>query len=124
MYSLDRYLRQKIYNVNVNSGPQFAKCREILKAKKKQTKGLGFGNKPNASDELTDEEINKLFDCSLLGVHSPHALVNFLHLTFSMSLCMKDGNEQRDLKFGDIVIDKDAYGEEFIAHVKECERSE
>ena len=117
--SLDRYLRQKISNLNVNSGPQFAKCREVLKAKQKQLKGLGYGNKPNASDEITDEDINKLFDCSLLGVHSPLALVNFLHLTFSMSLGMRGGKEQRDLKFGDIVIDKDASGEEFIQHVKE-----
>lgn len=116
---MDRYLRQKNSNLNVNSGPQFAKCREVLKAKQKQLKGLGYGNKPNASDELTDEDINKLFDCGLLGVHSPLALVNFLHLTFSMSLGMRGGKEQRDLKFGDIVIDKDTSGEEFIQHVKE-----
>jgi integrase len=32
---------------------------------------------------------------------------------------MRGGKEQRDLKFGDIVIDKDASGEEFIQHVKE-----
>ena len=117
--SLDRYLRQKNSNLNVNSGSQFAKCREVLKAKQKQLKGLGYGNKPNASDELTDEDINKLFDCSLLGVHSPLAVVNFLHLTFSMSIGMRGGKEQRDLKFGDIVIDKDASGEECIQHVKE-----
>ena len=89
--SLDRYLRQKNSNLSVNSGPHFAKCREVLKAKQKQLKGLGNGNKPNAPDELTDEDINKLCDCSLLGVHSLLALVNFLHLTFSMSL----GNERR-----------------------------
>ena len=88
--SLDPYLRQKNSNLNVNSGPQFAKCREVLKAKQKQL------NKLNASDELTDEDINKLFDCSLLGVHSPLALVHFLHLTFSMSLGMRGGKEQRD----------------------------
>jgi CRISPR/Cas system CMR subunit Cmr4 (Cas7 group RAMP superfamily) len=32
---------------------------------------------------------------------------------------MRGGKEQRDLKFGDIVIDKDASGEEFIQHVTE-----
>ena len=83
--SLDQYLRQKNSNLNVNSGPQFDKWREILKAKQKQLKGLGYGNKPNASDELTDEDINKLFDSSLLGVYSPLALLNFLHLNFSVS---------------------------------------
>jgi hypothetical protein len=36
-----------------------------------------------------------------------------------MSLGMRGGKEKRDLKFGDIVIDKDASGEEFIQHVKE-----
>jgi hypothetical protein len=69
--SLGRYLRQKNSNLNVNSGPQLAKCREVLKAKQKQLKGLGYGNKPNASDELTDEDINKLFDCSLLWYAFP-----------------------------------------------------
>jgi hypothetical protein len=38
-----------------------------------------------------------------------------------MSLVMRGGKEQRDLKFGDIVIDKDASGEEFIQHVKELQ---
>ena len=32
---------------------------------------------------------------------------------------MRGAKKQRDLKFGDIVIDKDASGEEFIQHVKE-----
>ena len=50
-----------------------------------------YGNKPNAPEELTDKDISKLFDCSLLGVHFPLAPVNFLHLNFSMSL----GNERR-----------------------------
>ena len=35
LFGLDRYLRQKNSNLNVNSGPQFAKCREVLKAKQK-----------------------------------------------------------------------------------------
>ena len=68
---LDRYLRQKKFNLNVNSGSQFAKCREVLKGKQKQLKGLGYGNKPNASNELMDEDINKLFDCSLLWCAFP-----------------------------------------------------
>jgi hypothetical protein len=32
---------------------------------------------------------------------------------------MRGGKEQRDLKLGDIIIDKDSSGEEFIQHVRE-----
>ena len=82
-------------------------------------KALGYGNQPNASDEITDSDIEKLFDHGLLGVHSPLALVNLLHLTFSTTLGMRGGKEQRDLKLGDINIGKDSSGEEFIQHVRE-----
>ena len=82
-------------------------------------KALGYGNQPNASDEITDSDIEKLFDHGLLGVHSPLALVNLLHLTFSTTLGMRGGKEQRDLKLGDINIGKDSSGEEFMQHVRE-----
>ena len=55
----------------------------------------------------------------MLGVHSPLSLVNLLHLTFSTTLGMRGGKEQRDLKLGDIIIGKDSSGEEFIQHVRE-----
>jgi len=35
MCSLDRYLRQRNSNINVNSGPEFSKCRTVLKIKTK-----------------------------------------------------------------------------------------
>jgi len=50
MCSLDRYLRQRNSNINVNSGPEFSKCRTVLKSKQKQLKALGYGNQPTASD--------------------------------------------------------------------------
>jgi len=50
MCSLDRYLRQRNSKKNVNSGPEFSKCRTILKSKQKQLKALGYGNQPTASD--------------------------------------------------------------------------
>jgi hypothetical protein len=62
MCSLDRYLRQRNSNINVNSGPEFSKCRTVLKSKQNQLKALGYGNQPNASDEITDSDIEKLFD--------------------------------------------------------------
>ena len=49
-------------SINVNSGPEFSKCRTVLKSQQKQLKALGYGNQPNASDKITDSDIEKLFD--------------------------------------------------------------
>jgi hypothetical protein len=58
----------------------------VLKSKQKQLKALGYDNQPNVSDEITDSDIEILFDQGLLGVYSPLALVNLLHLTFFTTL--------------------------------------
>ena len=41
----------------------------VLKSKQKQLNALGYGEQPNASDEITDSDIEKLFDHGLLGYH-------------------------------------------------------
>ena len=51
---------------------------------------MGYGNKPNASDELTYSGIDKLYEHSLLGTHAPLPLTNLLNLTLTLVLGMRD----------------------------------
>lgn len=47
-----------------------------MKTKQQQLKQHGLGNRPKATMALTDDEIEILFNKSLLGLTSPQALLN------------------------------------------------
>jgi hypothetical protein len=49
---------------------------EALKAKQKQLKQQGKGNKPKRACPLTDEETNILYNRNVLGSHTPQSLLN------------------------------------------------
>jgi len=112
--SIDRYLKQHNSKFSLLNGSEFEKCRRVLQSKQKQLKSSGYGNKPNASDELTDTDIDKLFQHGLLGVHVPLPLINLLHFTLSFVLGMRGGKEQRDLVLSDIEIGCDSSGKEYL----------
>lgn len=117
--SLDRYLRGKQYRHCVNKNPLFAHSNNSINAKLRFLKAQGHGSKPNASDELTDEDIEHLFECGELGTESPEQITNLLHLSFSLLLGMRGGIEQRNLKWGDIDLAVDNDGDEYLVHRKE-----
>ena len=57
--SIDRYLKWHNSKFSLLNGSEFEKYRRVLQSKLKQLKSSGYGNKPNASDELTDTDIDK-----------------------------------------------------------------
>ncbi|KAJ8315132.1 hypothetical protein KUTeg_007282 [Tegillarca granosa] len=71
--SFGRYLRRHNYSTSIISGFEFSKCRESLKFKQKDLKSKGFGNRPKAADAITQDEIDTLYKCGLLGTkHQRH----------------------------------------------------
>lgn len=117
--SLERHLRSKNYAQNINRNPLFPHSNNAIKAKMVHLKAQGLGSKPNESDELTDQDINKLFECGQLGVDNPYQIVNLLHVTFSLVMGMRGGKEQHDLKWGDMELCVDEDGDEYLQHVRE-----
>ena len=117
--SLDRYLMRKGAPYKVLKNPAFPHINNSLVAKQKHLKGQGMGNKPNEADELTDSDIDILFSEGLLGVHKPLPLINLLHLNFSLVLDMRGGKEQWQLKWGDICLESDEDGDEYLVHHRE-----
>ena len=57
---------------------EFHEVQDILKKKQKQLKYIGKGNRPNAADLLSDEDIDTFYSRKVLGIHSPRALLNTL----------------------------------------------
>ena len=55
--SIDRCLGRENYGKRLFVDPEFNKTREALKARQKELKQQGHGNKPRATTALTDEEI-------------------------------------------------------------------
>ena len=97
----------------------FPHSNQCIEAKLSFLKANGYGNKPNESDELTDCDIDKLFECKQLGHETPEQVVNLLHVTFSLVLGMRGGKEQHDLKWGDVEIMSDEDGDEYLCHRRE-----
>ena len=58
--SIDRHLRKNNYGFSVLNDKEFHEVQDILKKKQKQLKSIGKGNRPNAANPLSDEDINRL----------------------------------------------------------------
>ncbi|KAJ8312748.1 hypothetical protein KUTeg_010121 [Tegillarca granosa] len=78
LVSFERYLRRHKYSTSIISGFEFSKCRESLKSKQKDPKSKGFGNRLKTADAITQDEIDTLYKCGLLGNKTPEALLNTL----------------------------------------------
>jgi hypothetical protein len=65
--SICRYLKDNDYPAEPATHQDFRRTREVLKAKCKDLKEKGKGNKPNRSEPFTPQEIQILHEKKLLG---------------------------------------------------------
>ena len=86
MSSLDRKLKRHQYEHTImgSSGSVFTLTRDALKAKQRQLKKQGKGNKPKKSQPIEDEEINILYKEGVLGCSTPQSLLNTMWLNNSV----------------------------------------
>ena len=101
----------------LSSKTVISKKQETLKAKQKQLKRYGLGNRPKATTTLTDDEIEILFNKTLLGLSSPQALLNTVWLNNMIHFGLRDVRiEQKELRWGDIVLKTDSDGKEYLEY--------
>ena len=74
--SFNRRLKGCKYPISVIDDVAFECKRKCLEAKNKQLKKKGKGNRPNAAEALSDDEINILYGKNLLGISNGEALIN------------------------------------------------
>ena len=117
--SIERYLKKCRYSESVITGQNFARTRDALKSKQKHLKRLGKGNKPNEASSLTPEERDILFERKEMGFSSPKALINTLWLNNCMHFGLCGGKEQRELKWGDVVLKTNPFGKEYLEYCTE-----
>ena len=112
--SFNRHLKECKYPVSIIKDVAFECARECLEAKNKQLNKEGKGNRPNAAEALSDDEINILSEKSLLGISKGEALINTLWLFNSLHFGLRGCGEHLQMCWGDIQIMKDADGTEYL----------
>ena len=88
----------------------------VMKAKQKQLRRHGLGNRLKATTALTDDEIEILFDKKLLGLSSPQALLNTVWVNNMIHFGRRGCKEQKELRWGDIVLKTDTDGKEYLEY--------
>ena len=114
--SIQRYLNKQNYVFTIFTDAAFKTTMATLRAKQKDLKAKGLGNKPRTSDSLTDEEIEKLYASKCLGIESPQAVINTLWLNSTIHFGLRGGKEQRELRWGDVKLKQTPDGKEYIEY--------
>ena len=65
-------------------------------------------------DSETDQKPQRLFDRKLLGLRSPQALLNTVWLNNMIHFGLHGCKEQKELRWGDIVLKTDSDGKEYL----------
>ena len=81
--------------------------REILKSKRRELRKQGKRNNPNATEALTNEDIERIFDKNQFGIHDPDVLSRTMWFLLTLHFGPRARHEARQMKFGDIVLKKD-----------------
>ena len=115
--STDHHLTRREYGRRLLIDTEFTRLRDALKAKQKELKTQGQGNKPNATTALSEEEIEVLFEKKVLGTSSPQSLLNTVWLNNILHFGLRGCTEQRNLRRGDVVLKTDSQGKECLAHL-------
>ena len=114
--SVERHLSRYSYGKTIFKDSDFKKTRDALKAKQKELKRHGLGNRPKATTALTDDEIEILFDKKLLGLSSPQALLNTVLLNNMIHFGLRGCKEQKELRWGDVILKTDSDDKEYLEY--------
>uniref|UniRef100_A0A8W8MMW5 ZMYM2-like/QRICH1 C-terminal domain-containing protein n=1 Tax=Magallana gigas TaxID=29159 RepID=A0A8W8MMW5_MAGGI len=116
--NIDRALRRHRYEVSIMQSPDniFTATKQALKAKQKDLKQKGKGNRPQKADPLSDDDINIFYDSGVLGVTSPQSLLNTVWFNNAIHLGLCGHQEHYNLCWGDISLHKNPDGTEYLQH--------
>ena len=102
--SIQRHLDDKNARVNILQDEVFKVSREVLKSKRRQLRKQGKGNKPNATEVLTNEDVERIFDENQFGIHDPDVLSRTMWFLLTLHFGHRARHEARQMKFGDDIL--------------------
>ena len=66
------------YGLSIVQSIEFARVREVLKAKQRELKSQGKGNRVHKASLINDEEIDTLWQSKQFGSSTPESILNIL----------------------------------------------
>ena len=99
---------------NLETDPEFQTARDVKRAKLKVLKTTGKGNRPHRAAPITRQEEDKLYESGQLGLASPMSLLTTVWMLTTMLFGHRGRQECRQLKWGDIKLQKDENGREYL----------
>ena len=93
---------------------EFQGARDVKRAKLKLLKTEGKGKRPNHATALTKEEEELLYSTGQLGLDNPDSLQRTVWWQTTLLFGHRGRNESRQMKWGDVKLDRDASGREFL----------
>lgn len=92
----------------------FHKTQQALTAKKMSLKKEGKGRKASASEPISTEDEEKLFEANQLGIKTPRSLQLSVFYYLGKLFGFRGRDEQRMLKYGDVVVKATGDGKEYL----------
>ena len=116
---IQRYLDENNHKINILIDEEFAQSRKVLAAKRKQLTKTGKGGKPNATRELEQFEIDKLYSDGYFGISNAESLQRTVWWNISLHFGFRARDESRKLCWGDILLENDTEKGECLVLVRE-----
>ena len=105
------------------TGKAFIKSNQALQAKLVDLKQQGKGAKPNKSLAITPEEESILWEKGEFGTDNPKALQFCVFYTLGKCLGLRGRESYRQILFGDLEIQVDASGQEYIQYTERATKT-
>ena len=114
MSSFDRHLNRMNYGLSIVQSIEFARVREVLKAKQWEFKSQGKGNRVHKASPINDEEIDTLWQSKQFGSSTPESILDTLWFFNTVHFGLRGSHEHRHMLWGDVTLKTDSTGHEYL----------
>ena len=104
----------RIMDASIISGLDFVKLTSVQKTKQYILKSERLGDLPRRAESLSDEDVNKLWQCNQLGPNNPESILNTLWWNNTIYFGIRSIKPLVDMKWGDITVHTDSEGREYL----------
>ena len=112
---IHRHLKENGCTFSIMKDIEFLGSRDVLEGRAKYLiEELGMGRKPNAADNVSPEEEEKLWESGELGAHTARTLVQTMHMNLTQHLGLRGRQEHHSMKITDFSFKVDDNGNRYV----------
>ena len=116
--SIDHYLREAEYEVNIMHSPLFKSSHEMAEAKRRFLKSCRKWNAPNKAVALTEDEVEKIWSNGGFCNTDPDGLVSAIRFLLALNFGLRGSHECRQLTVGDLSLQQHVSGQSYLEMVE------